>query len=262
MLSRGAFIAKMYSYCLILCSLITVIVSFVKTTAFECSEQLSACSCRLTSGQVLDLSPLTSGENAPVFRAPGPALKYYYQWDPCRPFRCSSNPKASVCQTDNNGLPLAYVAGLLSTAQFRTDLARGLYLHYETTGNAKGRSSRVFLICDLKTTNPRFVSDGEVPAKSMKYEMNLTSVHACPKEESSNAWSLGDILLLTLFLGLAIYFIGGIIFNLFVLKQSGVTRVIPNFTFWATLPGLIKAGMLFSINLIKRRRTSYTYQAL
>lgn len=253
----------MHSYCLILCSLITVLVSFVKTTAskFECSEQLSACSCRLTSGQVLDLSPLTSGKNAPVFRAPGPVSKYYYQWDPCRPFPCSSSAKASVCQTVN-GLSSAYVAGLLSTAKFRTDPARGLYLHYETTGNGNDRSSRVFLICDLKTTNPRFVSDGEVPAKSMKYEMNLTSVHACPKEKSNNVWSLGDILLLTLFLGLAIYFIGGIIFNLFVLKQSGVTRVIPNFTFWVALPGLIKAGMLFSINLIKGRRTSHAYQAL
>jgi hypothetical protein len=57
-----------------------------------------------------------------------------------------------------------------------------------------------------------------------------------------------DILSFRFFIVIIVYFAGGIAFMIFVKKESGPS-IVPNVTFWTSLPGYIKASkscILFS----------------
>jgi hypothetical protein len=60
-----------------------------------------------------------------------------------------------------------------------------------------------------------------------------------------------------LFVFIAVYFIGGIIFMAVVKGARGV-EMVPNLTFWTDLPALVKDGCLFLVSKVRRDRSSFS----
>lgn len=52
------------------------------------------------------------------------------------------------------------------------------------------------------------------------------------------------LLVRRLFVFVAVYVIGGVLINKFLLHRNGV-EVFPNINFWAQLPGLVRDGLRF-----------------
>jgi cation-dependent mannose-6-phosphate receptor len=61
----------------------------------------------------------------------------------------------------------------------------------------------------------------------------------------------------SLFVLVAVYFVGGILFNKYYRKMEG-REVVPNVAFWADLPGLVKDGAMFIVNKARGRDSSYS----
>lgn len=68
----------------------------------------------------------------------------------------------------------------------------------------------------------------------------------CPVRVISKGLSTGSIMLIIIFVGFAVYLIGGVVFNLAVRKESG-TNLIPNKSFWLDFPSLVKDGFNFML---------------
>lgn len=48
-----------------------------------------------------------------------------------------------------------------------------------------------------------------------------------------------------------LYFVAGIAYNKFKLQKSGLD-VVPQYTFWISIPGLVKDGVMFVVERFKR----------
>ncbi|CAG5124760.1 unnamed protein product [Candidula unifasciata] len=58
--------------------------------------------------------------------------------------------------------------------------------------------------------------------------------------------SAGSIMVIIFFVVIAVYFVGGLLFQKFVRNAQG-TDIIPNVSFWAAIPSLAKDGVLFLV---------------
>jgi len=78
--------------------------------------------------------------------------------------------------------------------------------------------------------------------------MSADSAHACPGGKGPSGGggkiSVGTILCILLLLGVVVYIVGGIVYN--VVRKTG--KIFPNTDFWLGFPGLIKDGVMFIVN--------------
>uniref|UniRef100_A0A1I8FT43 Autophagy-related protein 27 n=1 Tax=Macrostomum lignano TaxID=282301 RepID=A0A1I8FT43_9PLAT len=154
--------------------------------AAVCAEQLSSCSCRLTDGQFIDLSPLQS--------TPGPAFNYKaadgytYQFNPCLPFQCSSGQTdGAVCQ----------------------EMLRIIYLYLRYLSGDSTRTTTVNLVCDKNSAESSVSTQG---ASGNQLTMDLRSRYACPTAtDGSNGGGMsgGDVLLIIFFCLVTVYLLAG-----------------------------------------------------
>ncbi|XP_071134266.1 cln5-like protein 1 [Mytilus edulis] len=90
-----------------------------------------------------------------------------------------------------------------------------------------------------------------------KYYFSLASTRFCRSK-----FSIGTIMCVSLLSIVLVYLVVGILYKKAVLGVSGL-QLIPNVTFWAALPGLIKDGYLFFISpCIGNRREYDNYERI
>ena len=89
------------------------------------------------------------------------------------------------------------------------------------------------------------------------YQMKIHTQYACIKDlgldDGNNGLSGGSIFLIILFVGLALYFIGGWVFNgVRNAKWKEVTNL-PQYSFWTKLHLYILAGCIVSYETVKAK---------
>ncbi|XP_062517611.1 uncharacterized protein LOC134192870 [Corticium candelabrum] len=128
------------------------------------------------------------------------------------------------------------------------------------------RISIVKLVCKdkLPLSDSTLTFEKEDPADT--YNLILTSKCCCPdlcqtkpepSSSSGHGLSIGSILLIVFFSLIFVYILCGILYLKFVRGASGV-ELIPNYSFWALLPSLIKEGVVFLIGKCRGQDTSST----
>jgi len=226
------------------------------------------------SGTTYDLSPLTKPTNAP-WEGKEAGTNFIFYWNFCAnlvgvPAQVETTGPATVIQLDPsvNG---AHATGRLS-AQTIAESSNGIEITYKNMQDdfcrdASGvqtiqRTTFINIECDKKATAGTFISVTEPsqndPATRCKYYINMKHSAAC-KGGAGGAGGLsgGSIFLIIFFCLAAVYVIGGIVFNK-VRNNAAGTDLIPNYAFWAGLPGLIVDGFKF----IKNKFTGGSYSSL
>ncbi|CAF0879738.1 unnamed protein product [Brachionus calyciflorus] len=236
--------------------------SFLKTNAFISKrsdiiqnikvEKLSNCIAKLDDGSIIDLSSLDNPSDP--LSTLDDTKKFEFEYNPCSPIVCDPNSlkTSAVCQKQLNS-HLEYNCGDQSTAAF--SFQDSLIITY------KSASRTSIVICECSDDQKLdYLSEGP----KQKYQLKLSSPCCCPDKcsgkkpsKGGNGLSLGSILMIIFFSILIVYIAGGFIFLKFVQKKSG-TEAIPNYEFWASVPGDFKAGVSFTVSKFRGQQNSYS----
>ncbi|XP_062518174.1 cation-dependent mannose-6-phosphate receptor-like [Corticium candelabrum] len=232
----------------------------------------SYCICTEKGIGIVNLTLLANNntEDSPRFKDRVSASTTYY-YNPCISFTelaggkqvCTPSNGVAVCQIQEN---IAYLAGTESSAVFSGSAETGdLNVTYSATTSGTTRTSVVHLMCDktlsLSQSKFTYVNQKQVSATTTYYFV-LTSRCCCPNlcqhapsSSGGGGLSVGSILLIVFFSLIFVYIIGGLLYLKFVRGASGV-ELIPNYSFWMLLPGLIKEGVVFLIGKCRGQDTS------
>ncbi|OCT71337.1 hypothetical protein XELAEV_18034317mg [Xenopus laevis] len=126
---------------------------------------------------------------------------------------------------------------------------------YDSHCNNEARKAMVMISCNKKTLGDHFAVIQEERNKSREcfYLFEMDSSLACPPEESH--LGVGSILLIVFAVLVAVYIIGGFLYQRFVVGAKGMEQF-PNITFWQELGNLMADGCDFVCR--SRPRTSET----
>ncbi|KAE8589637.1 hypothetical protein XENTR_v10017671 [Xenopus tropicalis] len=126
---------------------------------------------------------------------------------------------------------------------------------YDTHCNNEARKAMVMISCNKGTVGDGFTVIQEERNKSSEcfYLFEMDSSLACPPEESH--LSAGSILLIVFAVLVAVYLIGGFLYQRFVVGAKGMEQF-PNITLWQELGNLSADGCDFVCR--SRPRTSET----
>eukprot|EP01091_Cochliopodium_minus_P004011 TRINITY_DN13934_c0_g1_i1.p1 TRINITY_DN13934_c0_g1~~TRINITY_DN13934_c0_g1_i1.p1 ORF type:complete len:267 (-),score=58.26 TRINITY_DN13934_c0_g1_i1:63-833(-) len=175
-------------------------------------------------------------------------------------------PTSAACQETQGGD--YYGCGLLNNQTFSTYINpattkeepnKGVYITYyggekcTLANKVIERQTTIILTCDssVKTFSTPVVSE----PTPCHYQIAFSSQHACPDGKLGGIDG-GWIFVIIVLVGLALYFIIGIIIKIVVYKASG-KDILPNADFWTELPSLIKDGFVFLFDKITCRGNSY-----
>ncbi|XP_025096341.1 uncharacterized protein LOC112565220 [Pomacea canaliculata] len=199
---------------------------------------MNTCSCQAEEG-VIDLSPLAS-DDGPAFKdLLTPELEgWRYAWNPCKSFTLGTCKNAAGCEYYQDGTQYTKL-GTQESAQFVTD-SGSLQLYYNNTKEGSFRGLTVTLTCDPAVEKNVTVQVTGSPVAGL----TLTSKYCCPQHNTFQL-SIGSILDIAFAGLLVVYIVGGIVFQVGVRKSSG-KEIIPNYSWWSSLPALIKDGMKFT----------------
>ncbi|XP_046565766.1 cation-dependent mannose-6-phosphate receptor-like [Haliotis rubra] len=232
------------------------------TQVLDTCIQQTSCSCKNSKGTI-DLTPLanTAGSAKFLDQPDASGSTFKYSWNPCKDFTegTSACTQVAACQSDSS-TGTDYNLGDQASAEFVNE-ATSLSLHYSSTTDIT-RTTIVTLTCD-ETQEASLAITGEDPSNPGNYLMTLTSKYACPKAgpgptkgppEPEGGISIGSILVIVFFGTFVVYLAGGVVLQTFVRRASG-RDMVPNYGLWATMFGLIKDGVTFTISC--GRRTGY-----
>ncbi|KAK7109085.1 hypothetical protein V1264_013193 [Littorina saxatilis] len=232
--------------------------------AFQAKSALSQCTqdgpCKCTSDKgTLDLTPITG--NPPFSDQSDSSGSWLFSYSPCTPFTEGSMECTNVaaCQVSAD-MSQTYPTGTVDSATFGQGSDGSTQVTYASTDSSgTTRTTIVTLTCD-ETADPGTLNVvGEDPNNAAHYDMTLTSKHACFSGSGpgpgpgpnpgpgggSDGLSVGSILCIVLIATLFVYVAAGIAIQKGVRKASG-KEVIPNYTVWSAVPGLIKEGVQFT----------------
>nr|XP_022309750.1 uncharacterized protein LOC111115345 [Crassostrea virginica] len=216
-------------------------------------KKVNSCKCELDDGKVINLDPVAKSNGAAFMDVMDSGGVDLYSWNPCKSFSEGSCTNAAVCQTHSG---LQYNCGTQDSAAFGYDDTNNVYtITYSADTVSKDnelRTTTLYLYCDQGPD--MFQPIGE--AVQGTYAMIFKSKYACPREDTGI--SAGTVLIIIFFSLLAVYLIGGVIFQIFVRKNSG-KNAIPNASFWFDFPGLVKDGVFF---VIRRGGKKGTYNSI
>ncbi|XP_065839959.1 uncharacterized protein [Oscarella lobularis] len=210
------------------------------------------CGCKMSDGTgTIDLSPLSYSKrpyftDVPDANSQSNALYYF---NPCHPFtlgdensHCTVEEDGAVCQNMSNAWANL---GKISTATYTNMPGQGIIVTY--SGGTNTASSSVLLVCSEKGNTTSFIAaKGTIES----FHFVLTSEYCCPQHISA-AVSIGTIMVAAFFSLLVVYLIIGIVY-LAAVKGGRGTGALPNARLWASLPGLIKDGILFTFTCGKK----------
>lgn len=212
----------------------------------------STCSCKFTNGTVIDLTTLAKkdGKTAWFQDVNSTSLNdtYKYSYNPCNAFSeggCTID--TAVCQISKDGQNY-FVIGEQEKVSFSFADQKHVIATY---GSSSERQTTVTLVCATKKEE-RLEVFGETQPESMKYNMTLYSVCACPdgcvsKIPTNEGLSTGSIMVIFFFVILCCYLVGGMLFQKIVKGAEG-REIIPHYEFWFDFPLLIRDGVVFVLN--------------
>jgi len=216
------------------------------------------------NGDIYDLSDLRNDAEDYSDTQPD---KHTYLMNVCQAIvdttHCTQ-PGTAACQYQGNN---NYYLGLTSAASI-APLATAGQLGMQVTfmngqGDTTKRKTVVSFICDC-TTRAALSYISEDP--SLVYNFNFRSFIACPTNQpcaptppppgpppgppgspssaESEGIGGGTIFIIVLICLAAVYLVAGVAFNHFAKHNAGL-ELIPNLSFWADLPSLVKDGCLY-----------------
>ncbi|KAL4222887.1 hypothetical protein ACF0H5_018927 [Mactra antiquata] len=205
---------------------------------------------------MIDLSSLATGDGSALFLDHVSSTdSYWYSYNPCGAFTDGSCVNVAACQYD----PYYYIfydIGVPDKVTFDYD-GLNVVAKYESSDGT--RKSLVTLVCNPDMSIPTIEVLGETSIT--EYSFTLTSAAACtvPSEYSvGGGLSGGSILLIIAFSLICGYLIAGVVFQKFRQKATG-SDLVPNKDLWLSIPGLIKDGCKFCVDILSRlaKRGSY-----
>ncbi|XP_068739214.1 cation-dependent mannose-6-phosphate receptor-like [Montipora capricornis] len=234
---------------------------FSLSTAEETCEKIDVCSCKFKNGSVVNLRPVDGGSKPRFTGIKGDSGRSF-DWNPCTPFDTHATepgPKKQgyctdtmVCQLANDGDRNA------GTQESTFSVENGnVVVTYGQQGSFDGatRKSKITLKCDPAQPGNGTVSkfEQEPSGSSTLYYATFTSKFACPKGGGgeSGGLSTGSILLIIFFSLLLVYIIVGILLNHYARGVKSVPEILPNHSFWADFPFLVKDGVVFTYGGVK-----------
>lgn len=115
---------------------------------------------------------------------------------------------------------------------------------YDSHCGRERRKAIVMITCNPKTLASGFtlLAEEREKEKECSYTFELDSNLACPPEDSH--LSVGSVLLITLASVVAVYIIGGFLYQRLVVGAKGMEQF-PHFTFWQDLGNLVADGCDF-----------------
>ncbi|XP_033762957.1 uncharacterized protein LOC117344335 [Pecten maximus] len=235
---------------------------FVTTVLLLCFKELDAKTCKKTSscscecsGGAMDLKPgaIQGTKFQDVASTDGSLYSYnpcysFDQSDPSLPPQFDNCKSVAACQLVPGQQIQLYDIGTQESASFsykdgaslgQANLGEVLTVNYVATDNA--RTTTVILQCD---STEEFLPVGEIPdSKPPVYVFVYSTPNACLKPLGLSA---GSVLIIIFVCLLAIYLVGGVLFNKIKKGNSG-KDLIPQRQLWVSLPGLVKDGVFFVI---------------
>ena len=204
-------------------------------------DKITSCSCRLSNGKVIDLSPLADvelvafGENS------------LYQMFLCKSedygddtSTCNKENNVVICQdlTISEGVHIYYNWGRQYTAEFAVANPYPLQIEILYRHGDSDRNSTVNVRCDETTTATLSL----LGVYNRHAEFALHTIYGCPDYmEPSVIVPVLFILVLLALAAFGLYFIIGAIVNWKMKGAKGVETV-PNFLFWRETPLLFIDG--------------------
>jgi len=157
-----------------------------------------------------------------------------------------------ACQEWDSSNPQGHAKMGSASSQLYQDATNGLTLQY--VNGDDNRQTEIDFICDTGAGLGKPEYSQENPQHH--YTFAWKSSYACPVSPGGGGLSPGSILLIILLVLVVVYLVAGILFNKFRRQMNGI-ELIPNVTFWTSIPGLVKDGVMFIVNKV-RGRGSYT----
>ncbi|XP_022304253.2 uncharacterized protein LOC111111521 [Crassostrea virginica] len=245
-----------------------VLLSVVTSVFGQCTYR-DQCSCTLSDGSVIDLSTLGNQDQTPAFADSFAADGYFYSYNPCYSFIEGSCMNAAACQISGDQ-SMQYQTGDASSVSFSFDGTNAHALYSSTDSLGTTRNTDVTLICDQSGGSAYFSPQGEI--STLNYGFTLTTKCACPNGcgggppptqptqpvpgppgktgSDDGGISTGTILCIAVLALAVVYLVTGTVFTMGVRKNRG-KEAIPNVSFWASLPGLIKDGFKFTFSKMR-----------
>lgn len=198
-------------------------------------------------------------------------LDYFcYLYKPCQEFIPQDVPQKSadvphLAWQLNHETNVTQVFPIGREPRMHWDQARGYSLEMiGKDAEETVRTMEVQLKCDKKVTKPTFVMTGEQP--DLQYNFVLTHKCVCPDgcvrmNAGLTGLTTGSILCIVFFVGLFVYFLGGVAYRWKFREAQGLDRI-PNKEFWASYPGLVKDGFVFIVTTVKEARGAYGYNVV
>ncbi|OWF54299.1 uncharacterized protein LOC110445309 [Mizuhopecten yessoensis] len=233
-----------------------LLLSLCELQAKSCDKKTS-CSCKSSDG-VLDLKP--GAIKGTKFQDVASSDGSLYSYNPCYSFdetdpslppqfdNCKSVAACQLVPAGVGGTPQLYDIGTQASASFsykdgasidQPKLGEVLTVTYLAADNA--RSTTVILQCD---PTEDFLPVGEIQSSTPPvYVFVYSSPNACFKPSGLSA---GSVLLIIFICLIAVYLIGGVLFNKLKRGNSG-KDLIPQRQLWVSLPGMIKDGVFFVV---------------
>jgi len=191
------------------------------------------------------------GSKGPRFTKIAGAGGRTFEWNPCTPFDSPNGcENVMVCQQifagDKN-------AGTEKDTTFSVDDEGNVVVLYGPSKDSDAtRQSKITLKCDPSEpgngTIPKFTESG---SGKVLYSGTFTSKYACATGGSSGGLSVGSILLIIFFPLLLMYIIIGLLINRYGRGIESMPEMLPNHSFWADFPFLVKDGVVFTFGCIK-----------
>ncbi|XP_050596589.1 uncharacterized protein LOC126925261 [Bombus affinis] len=220
----------------------SLLIIFCEQTSSEC-RQLTGCSCMFPNWQGYSLMPLV---NSRSINSTEQDCAFFFH--PCtnKPLsnnqtsECHKGDGASLCATCNNN---TFVLGKAEETKIiieSDDSKPPIFMFHH-----KNYTTTIALSCCSSCETHLYVESINNTLK--EYHLLLTSTYACKTLMHSKGLSIGSTLLIYLFVISGIYFIGGALTLKFLRGATG-WEMMPNHSFWQSLPSLVKDGITFTFN--------------
>ncbi|XP_071488332.1 uncharacterized protein [Diadema antillarum] len=234
----------------------------------------SKCSCRYSNPKTGTIKTFNfnalgskTGEPAFPYQRPTDPDGFEYAYNPCVPFTDQDSTECqdvAACQRSDDG-KLHYSLGDPTPKGYTVGTNNDIVITYATDV----RTSLVTFHCDATAkTKAVYVVNGETSSdNTYLFTINtclacLDDVKGCHGSSSGGGGGLtvGGILCIIFTVLVVVYIIGGVLFMKFVRGAQG-RELVPNYSFWIDLPGLIKDGCMFLVGLCKGGCRGQNYES-
>jgi len=247
----------------ILTTLVLLLSTLHSSLAQSCVPD-GPCRCVMSDGTgAIDISTLGNQDGTPRFSDVLDPYGASFAVNPCFNFDMDGCKGVGVCkkpaligsQYENYG-----------NAETAVMSYNGFNAVMSLTGEL-GKKSEIMLLCQDTQEFPQLDAIGEMvwDTPSFLLSTKCACPGACesafPQDGDTGGLTAGSILLITCFVLVLVYLLGGIAFNKVTRQATGV-EVMPHPEFWKGLPGLIKDGMVFSWGKMTGKSRSSGYESV